>query len=173
MPIWGWRMIRAACLISALPISAAANAWDVFVDRCLMPMELAQPIATDDMTEAERTDVTQLFRTTTVAYDIEVLIPLDGGQWSPQTCSVIAKTEDSRQDLLSGFALWEREAIATGRYAYLGEPVPGVDAPPKEQLWAAGPLSVEFREPRINVRLNDISPDQPTFVAVQETFYES
>ena len=168
MRIWGWRMIRLALGLTLLPALAQADAWEAFVTRCLVPMEATVALDVSDFTFDQASDVGDVYILETETYQVRALVGDQSGIWTPQACQVSAYTEDSRADLFTGFAAWEKAAIASGRY----EPA---DSDPAlfDQTWPTGLLSVGFREPRIQVDMNADWSKTPTFVAIQETDLES
>lgn len=168
MPIWAWRMIETAANIHvgtasvlrrycigaliALPGAASADAWAMFVDRCLDPYEhqslaiveglTAQPI--DQMHEAVR-----VFGPTDEGYFLVVnAAPREG----ERACAVEFPGHEASQ----AAADWLAEQTDTGRY------VPGT--PP----WI---MSNEWIEPRVMMRAE--FTDARTAYEIVETNLES
>ena len=168
MRIWGWRMIRVLLLLLWLPSIATANAWDVFVERCLDPFENVREPEVSDFTLLQSTEVSDTYQLKAETYFIEINLTNTSFDWGPDACVVASQTDQSMRDLEEGYAKWATSVIASGRY------VPS-ESDPRSVLspMLPGLLSVGFREPLINVSLMPKSHNRPTFVAVQETFLES
>lgn len=174
MPIWGWPMIRAvlgAILVSPCFGPALATAqggvWEIFYQRCLVPMETIQAPDLSGLGEGEK-----------VGSAVLGLMPeLQGRQFMLEglsahlvvsqdglTCMVI-QTASQAAEGFGEAELWADRMRAVNRYENLAEIEMG------QRNFNMG--STEWREPRLNVFGQAGGRRQMTVYYVMETDLEA
>lgn len=158
-------MRGASLALLMVPGMASAGAWDVFVDRCLMPMSEVLPAdiaglipgGTDmaaDHFEAEKLAAMQ-------TYDVAegIALVLQPGDFTDTQNCLILTDDDGAARLAAD--IWLAEVTGSGAWAFAGD---GFLGPQHD--------STTWREPRLRFTL--IDPDGPRLIfALTETDLES
>lgn len=151
-------MIRLIFLIGCLPSVAFADAWEVFEQRCLVPMEGKSLEVPRDLSRS----VDPLYQDERVhAFDIEeleaVLLMTAENSVDRHFCSLV------EVEFGNAPQLWAENALQSGRYEFLlssNSSDPGVFR------------STDWREPKIEVVLYALGNGDGPFFSVSEVHDE-
>lgn len=115
MPIWGSVMIdcRVLAVLLVLPSFASAGAWDVFVARCLDPMENLVPPLVEDLERSGGGENAPSYLLEDGVELVEELAPEDG----LSACHVV----DPSGEAEAPFDAWIAQSLTDERYVIVDE----------------------------------------------------